>query len=111
VLNSVRLLRIVGVAEGISFLVLLLIAMPLKHFFDLPLAVKVVGWAHGGLFMLYILAVLIAVRAMKWSWLDILIALLASLAPAGTLFLDKGWKRRQLELQGELELRSQKQAL
>ena len=110
-LSSVRLLRVIGIAEGISFLVLLLSARPLKHFFGFPLAVKYVGWAHGGLFLLYIMAVLLAIRAMKWRWLDILIAFLASLAPAGTLFLDRGWKKRQLELQTELELSAQKPAL
>jgi integral membrane protein len=108
VLSSIRLLRFIGISEGVSFLVLLLIAMPLKYFFGIPLAVKVVGWAHGVLFMLYILAVLLAIRAMKWNWLDILIALAASLAPAGTFFLDQGWKRRQLELQGNPDLSPQK---
>ena len=95
---AVRRLRFIGIAEGISFLVLLLIAMPLKYFLDFPLAVKVVGWAHGVLFMLYIAVVLLSVKAMKWSWLDVLIALVASLAPAGTLFLDRSWKRRLDEL-------------
>jgi integral membrane protein len=98
VLNSVRPLRIVGIAEGISFLVLLCIAMPLKYFLDLPLAVKIVGWAHGVLFMLYIMIVLMSIRIMRWSWLDLMIAFIASLAPGGTLFLDGRWKRREREL-------------
>lgn len=39
-----RLFRIIGIAEGISFLILLVIAMPLKYFFKIPEAVKVFGW-------------------------------------------------------------------
>ena len=44
----------IGIAEGISFLVLLLIAMPLKYFMQMPEAVKFVGWVHGALFVAFI---------------------------------------------------------
>jgi integral membrane protein len=93
-MNQIRILRTVGVAEGISFLVLLLIAMPLKHFFSLPIAVKVVGWLHGILFLGYIVVVPLSIRAMKWRIRDIAIALFASLVPFGTLVLDRSWKKR-----------------
>jgi hypothetical protein len=46
-------LRKIGIAEGISFLVLLCIAMPLKYFFQQPMAVKIFGWAHGVLFVAF----------------------------------------------------------
>ena len=36
--------RMIGIAEGISFLLLLLIAMPLKYFLKIPEAVKIAGW-------------------------------------------------------------------
>ncbi|MCU0399360.1 MAG: DUF3817 domain-containing protein [Cyclobacteriaceae bacterium] len=58
---------------------LLLIAMPLKYYFDLPMAVKVTGWIHGVLFMLYIAAVLFAIKAMAWNWFSVLVALAASI--------------------------------
>jgi len=96
----IKLLRFVGITEGISFLILLLIAMPLKYFFDWPFAVKVVGWAHGILFVAYIFAVLLAIRAMKWSWFSVGVALAASLVPIGTFMLDRSWKRRENELAG-----------
>jgi integral membrane protein len=50
--------RMIGIAEGISFLVLLLVAMPLKYFFNFPEAVKVVGWAHGALLLLLFILLL-----------------------------------------------------
>ncbi len=96
----IKLLRFVGITEGISFLILLLIAMPLKYFFGWPFAVEVVGWAHGILFVAYIAAVLLAIRAMKWSWFSIGVALAASLVPIGTFMLDRSWKRRENELAG-----------
>ena len=95
----IKILRFTGITEGISFLVLLLIAMPMKYYLGLPLAVKVVGWMHGVLFILYILAVLSAIKAMRWNWFDVLVALAASLIPFGTLLLDKSWKRKERELQ------------
>lgn len=72
--------------------------MPLKYFFGFPMAVKVVGWAHGLLFILYIGAVFLAIRAMKWGIMGVLLALVASLVPLGTFILDKSLKRRQHEL-------------
>ena len=97
-MRIIKLLRIIGIAEGISFLLLLLIAMPLKYFAGLPVAVKVVGWAHGVLFMLYLVLVLAAIKPMKWRIIDVLIAWAAALAPAGTFFLDRFLKKRQHEL-------------
>lgn len=94
-MSAIRNLRFIGIAEGISFLVLLLIAMPLKYFFGIPIAVKVVGWMHGVLFILYILVVLLAIKAMDWSFFGVIIALAASLIPFGTFVLDKSWKRRE----------------
>ena len=90
-------MRRIGIAEGISFLVLLFIAMPLKYYFDLPIAVKVVGWAHGVLFIAYVVIVLLSIRLMKWNLIGLGVALAASLIPLGTFFLDKGWKKREQE--------------
>ncbi|MCX8491815.1 MAG: DUF3817 domain-containing protein [Cyclobacteriaceae bacterium] len=103
-MSRITLLRYVGISEGISFLVLLLIAMPLKYFFGWPMAVKVVGWIHGILFVAYIAAVLLAIRAMKWNWFSVGVALAASLIPIGTFVLDKSLKRREEELRENLVL-------
>jgi integral membrane protein len=96
--NPIRNLRIVGILEGISFLVLLCIAMPLKYYMDIPQAVKIVGWGHGVLFMLYIPAVLLAHKAMQWNFFQVLVALAASLVPAGTFILDRQLARREKQL-------------
>lgn len=98
-MNSIRNLRWVGIAEGISFLVLLFIAMPIKYMLGIPEVVKYVGWAHGILFIAYIVAVFGAIRAMQWNWFSVLVALAASLVPFGTFVLDRQLKRRQTELQ------------
>lgn len=97
-MSSIRNLRWIGIAEGISFLLLLLIAMPIKYMLGIPEVVKYVGWAHGVLFIAYIVAVFAATRAMQWNWFSVLVALAASLIPIGTFLLDKQLKRRQIEI-------------
>lgn len=94
----IKSLRITGLAEGTSFLVLLLIAMPLKYYFNVPQAVKMVGWAHGVLFLAYVALVFLSIRSMKWSMTGVLVALGASLVPTGTFWLDKSLKKREEEL-------------
>jgi integral membrane protein len=96
--KSIRNLRIIGILEGISYLVLLCIAMPLKYVWDMPLMVKYTGWAHGLLFILYIVAVPLAKRAMNWNVLWVFIAWAASLIPFGTFILDRHLVKREKEV-------------
>ena len=73
----------------------------IKDSLGFPMAVKITGWIHGVLFILYIAAVLLAIKAMRWNWFSVLVALAASLIPIGTFVLDKSLKRRELEMQLE----------
>ena len=88
-------LRKAGIAEGISFLVLLTIAMPLKYFFHLPIAVKIFGWMHGILFVSFLfLAWEVKTdrnKSLKWF----ATAFLAAIIPTGTFFLDKKLKEEE----------------
>jgi integral membrane protein len=97
-------LRLAGLAEGISFLLLLGIAMPLKYLADMPGAVRVVGMLHGILFILFVLAVFEAVGSLGWSARQVALALLASVVPFGTLLLDRRLRREQAA--SELSARS-----
>lgn len=88
-------LRIIAFIEGISYLVLLCIAMPLKYFAGLPLPVKIVGWIHGLLFVLYLLAVAEVCVKRRWTPGQIFVALVASLIPFGTFALDARLRREE----------------
>ncbi|MDB5264148.1 MAG: rane protein [Adhaeribacter sp.] len=85
--------RLIAVLEGISYLVLLLIAMPLKYLADMPLMVKYVGWAHGVLFVLYGLALLQVWMVYRWSFLRVVWAFILSFIPLGTFWLDRQLRR------------------
>jgi integral membrane protein len=87
-------LRIIGFLEGISFLVLLGIAMPLKYMLGQPEAVRHVGMAHGLLFVLYVILVTLVMLDEKWSFKTTAIALLASLIPFGTFYVDARYLRK-----------------
>jgi len=75
--------------EGVSYLVLLLIAMPMKYLLDMPLAVKYVGWAHGLLFVLYIGFLLVLGLMEKWSIKKLFFGFIASLLPFGPFVFEK----------------------
>lgn len=90
--KALNQLRVVGITEGISYVFLLVIAMPLKYMFDYPILVKYTGWAHGILFVLYIAAVFKVTFLAKWSFARTFKYLVASLIPLATFFLDKELK-------------------
>ena len=81
--------RVISIAEGTSFLLLLFIAMPLKYWMDMPLAVKYVGWAHGALFVLYVGFIFPTSKMLKWSYLKTFMGLVASVLPFGPFVFDR----------------------
>lgn len=95
--TSLGRLRLIGYWEGVSFLVLLLVAMPLKYFAGWPLAVRVVGMAHGILFVLYVWAALQAAAERDWSWKRTAAVLAASVLPAGPFVVDAKILREEAE--------------
>ena len=85
--------RAIAFIEGVSYLVLLGVAMPLKYFAGLPEAVMAVGWAHGVLFVLYLVALAEVSFSRRWRLVRILGAFVASLIPFGTFVLDAQLRR------------------
>ena len=75
-------------AEAISYLVLLGIAMPLKYYWDFPMAVRIVGSIHGALFVLYVIVLLRAAQFGKWSPGKVIVAFIASLLPLAPFFVE-----------------------
>ncbi|MVP00251.1 DUF3817 domain-containing protein [Paenibacillus lutrae] len=86
-------LRVVGFIEGISYLLLLFIAMPLKYFADMPAPVTIVGGMHGFLFVLFLAAVAHVTFVHRWSIMKVLWAVIASFLPFGTFILDSQLKK------------------
>ena len=88
-LTSLGRLRLIGFLEGVSLLVLLGIAMPLKYMAGQPAAVRYVGMAHGVLFVLYVLLVIQVAIQYRWSLGKAALAMVASVFPFGTFWAEK----------------------
>jgi len=87
--TSLGRLRIIGFIEGISFLLILFITMPLKYMYSMGEPNKVIGLVHGLLFVLYIYAVMQVSFDKKWNLKKAFIAILVSIIPFGTFWADK----------------------
>ena len=92
------LFRKTAYLEGWSYLILLFIAMPLKYFFDFPLAVRIAGLAHGLLFIILGILALLVLFQYQRSYLWLLKAFVASIIPFGTFYQDQIWKLEQKEI-------------
>lgn len=93
--SSIRKFRIITFVEGISFLTLLFIAMPIKYLGGNPIPVKIVGMTHGLLFMLFIYFLYEAAREHKWNLKYNFLAFLSSLIPFGSFVLDVDLKKKE----------------
>jgi len=82
-------LRAIGMLEGVSFLLLLGVAMPLKYFTGKTEAVSVVGMAHGVLFVIYCFALLQVKLAHRWSVRKALKPFIAAFLPFGPFLIDR----------------------
>ncbi|MFT3885437.1 MAG: DUF3817 domain-containing protein [Flavobacteriales bacterium] len=82
-----------AIAEGISFLALLFVAMPLKYMAGQPLAVKYTGWTHGLLVIGYIITAVPLFTKLKWATERLYGVVLAALLPFGTFVLERKWLR------------------
>jgi|TARA_B100000795_G_scaffold25082_1_gene16729 integral membrane protein len=81
--------RLISFLEGISYLLLLFIAVPIKYLQEDATYVKMLGMPHGILFMGYIILAILIQKQMKWNLKTMGIVVLASIIPFGTFYVDK----------------------
>jgi len=84
-----NIFRIVAFLEGVSYILLLFIAVPIKYLNADPTYVKMLGMPHGMLFVLYIILAFMIKSEQKWNTKTFRIVLLASILPFGTFYIDK----------------------
>ncbi|MEC3881430.1 DUF3817 domain-containing protein [Parapedobacter sp. 10938] len=81
--------RNVAIIEGISTIILFFVAMPLKYFAGMPLAVTYVGWAHGVLFVAYAGLLVLCWTTYKWKFKRVAVYFIASLIPFAPFVVEK----------------------
>jgi len=87
--NQIKFFKLISILEGISFLLLLLIAMPIKYIYQIDIYVRIVGMAHGVLFITYILGALLLFNQLNWNKKTLLIIILCSVVPLGPFYVEK----------------------
>ena len=87
--KSIKIFKIVSTLEAISFLVLLLIAMPLKYIWDIPEMVRIVGMAHGILFVLYVFGAYYMYELLNWNLKQFFTVVICSVLPLGPFYVER----------------------
>ena len=85
--------RIISFLEGISYLLLLFVAVPIKYFGNDEQYVKLLGMPHGLLFVAYLVLAYLIKDDMNWKGKPFIQVLLASIIPFGTFWVDKNYLR------------------
>ncbi len=95
--SSIGRLRLNGYAEGITFIILLFIALPLKYFNSSPDLFRLVSWIHGILLIQFLHQSFVVKEEENFPSLFLLIALIAAFLPFGTFIFDRWLKKQQTQ--------------
>ncbi len=101
-MSYINKFRLISLLEGVSFLLLLFVAMPLKYHYGIPQATTVMGWTHGLLFMAYCYMAMNVSARQGWSGGFSGLVILAGMVPFACFLLERRLKREepQESLQG-----------
>ncbi|SEC52825.1 integral membrane protein [Tenacibaculum sp. MAR_2009_124] len=89
----IKFFKIVSLLEGLSYILLLFIAVPIKYMQNNPEYVKMLGMPHGLLFVLYIVLAIMLKYELEWKGKDFFMVCLLSILPFGTFFVGKYLKK------------------
>lgn len=83
----INVLRVISYLEGISYILLLFIAVPIKYYANDPSLVKLLGMPHGLLFVAYVILSLVSSKKYRWNSKKTLVVLISSVIPFGTFYV------------------------
>ncbi|MFD0836234.1 DUF3817 domain-containing protein [Mariniflexile aquimaris] len=87
--SFLNIFRITALLEGVSYILLLFIATPVKYLLNDPQYVKLLGMPHGLLFIGYVVLAFMLKNELKWNQKQFITVLLASIIPFGTFYIEK----------------------
>jgi len=93
-MSELKKFRLINKIEGISYLFLLFIAMPLKYMAGFPIATKIAGMIHGILFIGFVYQLIVATEEVPFSKKEALLFFIASLLPFGSFYVEAQFKKR-----------------
>jgi integral membrane protein len=87
--TNIGRLRILGFLEGLSLLVLVFVAVPMKYYWGNPAGSQLIGPIHGGLFLLFVLNAVSVALEKQWKFTTTGKVLFACMIPFGTFYIDR----------------------
>jgi integral membrane protein len=93
----IKTLRVISYLEGISYISLLFIAVPIKYYANDPSLVKLLGMPHGLLFVAFVILSLVNSKKYNWSFIKTIVVLISSIIPFGTFYVDYKYFKNNVE--------------
>jgi integral membrane protein len=93
----IKTLRVISYLEGISYILLLFIAVPIKYYANDPSLVKLLGMPHGLLFVAFVILSLVNSKKYNWSFIKTIVVLISSIIPFGTFYVDYKYFKSSVE--------------
>jgi len=93
----IKTLRVISYLEGISYISLLFIAVPIKYYANDPSLVKLLGMPHGLLFVAFVILSLVNSKKYNWSFIKTIAVLISSIIPFGTFYVDFKYFKNNVE--------------
>tara|TARA_B100000575_G_scaffold294656_1_gene312732 strand:+ start:600 stop:887 length:288 start_codon:yes stop_codon:yes gene_type:complete len=87
-MKKIFIFRLIALLEGLSFIFLVFLGMPLKYLYGNEMLVKILGMPHGILFIVYVLTAFLLKNKLELNIKELLIVLIASVIPFGTFYID-----------------------
>ena len=94
----IKTLRVISYLEGISYILLLFIAVPIKYYANDPSLVKLLGMPHGLLFVAFVILSLVNSKKYNWSFIKTIVVLISSIVPFGTFYVDYKYFKNNVEI-------------
>ena len=94
----IKTLRVISYLEGISYILLLFIAVPIKYYANDPSLVKLLGMPHGLLFVAFVILSLVNSKKYNWSFIKTIVVLISSIIPFGTFYIDYKYFKNNVEI-------------
>jgi integral membrane protein len=89
--STIGKLRVWALLEGLSLILLIMVAVPLKYGMNIPEPTRYIGAAHGGLFIFYSIWLAVAAFEYRWPLKWLILCFIAAFVPFGTLWADKAY--------------------
>ena len=93
----IKILRVISYLEGISYILLLFIAVPIKYYANDPSLVKLLGMPHGLLFVAFVILSFVNSKKYNWSFIKTIVVLISSVIPFGTFYVDYKYFKNNVE--------------